>query len=83
MMKKQPLTDEERKAREEQQAKQCEEAKDGHSGTYYEKHGGNYAKSVVKWPVHVQNGLLVMIHLSNQHVCYRRIPLSGDSGILL
>ena len=22
---------------------------DGHSGTYYEKHGGNYAKAVVKW----------------------------------
>jgi len=47
MMKKLPLTDEERKAREEQQAKQREEAKDGHSGTYYEKHGGNYAKAVV------------------------------------
>ena len=24
-------------------------SKDGHSGTYYEKHGGNYAKAVVKW----------------------------------
>ena len=24
-------------------------SKDGHSGTYYEKHGGNYAKVVVKW----------------------------------
>ena len=24
-------------------------SKDGHSGTYYEKHGGNYAKDVVKW----------------------------------
>ena len=23
---------------------------DGHSGTYYEKHGGNYAKAVVKFP---------------------------------
>ena len=24
-------------------------SKDGHSGTYYEKHGGNYAKAVIKW----------------------------------
>ena len=24
-------------------------SKDGHSGTYYEKYGGNYAKAVVKW----------------------------------
>ena len=24
-------------------------SKDGHSGTYYESHGGNYAKAVVKW----------------------------------
>ena len=24
-------------------------SKDGHSGPYYEKHGGNYAKAVVKW----------------------------------
>ncbi len=24
-------------------------SKDGHSGTYYEKHGGNYAIAVVKW----------------------------------
>ena len=24
-------------------------SKDGHSGTYYEKYGGNYAKVVVKW----------------------------------
>ena len=24
-------------------------SKDGHSGTYYEKFGGNYAKAVVKW----------------------------------
>ena len=24
-------------------------SKDGHSGTYYEEHGGNYAKAVVKW----------------------------------
>ena len=24
-------------------------SKDGHSGTYYEKHGGDYAKAVVKW----------------------------------
>ena len=24
-------------------------SKDGHSGTYYEKHGGSYAKAVVKW----------------------------------
>ena len=24
-------------------------SKDGHSGTYYEAHGGNYAKAVVKW----------------------------------
>lgn len=24
-------------------------SKDGHNGTYYEKHGGNYAKAVVKW----------------------------------
>jgi len=24
-------------------------SKDGHSGTYYEKHGGNYAKAVLKW----------------------------------
>jgi len=24
-------------------------SKDGHSGTYYEKHGGKYAKAVVKW----------------------------------
>ena len=23
--------------------------KDGHSGTYYEKYGGNYAKAVIKW----------------------------------
>jgi hypothetical protein len=24
-------------------------SKDGHSGTYYEKYGGNYAKAVIKW----------------------------------
>ena len=24
-------------------------SRDGHSGTYYEKHGGNYAKAVIKW----------------------------------
>ena len=24
-------------------------SKDGHSGTYYEKHGGNYAKAVIMW----------------------------------
>ncbi len=24
-------------------------SKDGHSGTYYEEHGGNYAKAVIKW----------------------------------
>ena len=60
-------------------------SKDGHSGTYYEKHGGNYTKSVVKrldWQLKGQGGQSVLF-LDDEYLKMSYRPASNNCSQML